>query len=66
QDIGQPAPWGSPGTTVSAPGSSAAVQFPWRAVGGFPPVTITVPEEMQANSLAQPGTGPPAWNPGHS
>jgi len=64
-NVGQPAPWGYPGTTITAPGYYAEVAFPWRPVAFLPTVTITVPEEMQANSLAQPGTGQPQWNPGN-
>jgi hypothetical protein len=64
QDVGAPAPWGYPGSTISAPGYYAEVTFPWRVTGWLPAVTITVPEVMQANVDAQPGSGPPAWNPG--
>lgn len=66
QDVGEPAPWGYPGATIAAPGYYAEVAFPWKPAAWFPAVTITVPEVMQANSLAQPGAGPPQWNPGRS
>ncbi len=62
-DIGQPAPWGYPGTTISGPGYYAAVAFPWKVVSFLPSVTITVPEVMQANSLVEPGNVSPTWNP---
>lgn len=62
-DIGQPAPWGYPGTAISGPGYYAEVTFPWKAMAFLPAVTITVPEVMQANSLVEPGGVPPTWNP---
>ncbi len=62
-DIGQPAPWGYPGTTISGPGYYAEVTFPWKVLSFLPSVTVTVPEVMQANSLVEPGNVSPTWNP---
>lgn len=62
-DIGQPAPWGYPGTTISGPGYYAEVTFPWKVLSFLPSVTVTVPEVMQANSLVEPGNISPTWNP---
>lgn len=62
-DIGQLAPWGYPGTTISGPGYYAEVTFPWKVLSFLPSITITVPEVMQANSLVEPGNVPPVWNP---
>jgi len=63
QDIGNPAPFGYPGTTISGPGYYAEVTFPWKPIPFLPAVTVTVPEVMQANSLVEPGGVPPVWNP---
>ncbi len=62
-DIGQPAPWGYPGTTISGAGYYAEVSFPWKVLSFLPSVTVTVPEVMQANSLVEPGNISPTWNP---
>lgn len=64
QDVGDAAPWGYPGASISAPGYYVDLSFPWKVGWGLPPVTVTVAEVMQANSVAQPGQGAPTWNPG--
>lgn len=60
-DVGQPAPRGYPGATITAPGYYAVVTFPWQFPWPGPgQLTIPVVAVMQANTYSAPNS---TWNP---
>lgn len=61
QDVGQPAPAGYPGSTVTAPGYYALVTYPWNfPFPGPGSRTIPVAVVIQANTYSAPNS---TWNP---